>query len=312
MDTEEITVEDADKLLLEGSNKPKEVVVEKAPEAVEETKEVEQVETPVVEETPAEEDWLAQVPDAVKDRVKEHVDKLAAAEQRIRSDDGRVRAFQRQAEELKRKLESMQRVKPQESPAAELPSTPEEWQQVVDHDPVLAKAIEARVKAEIQEFKKANLDPMVKRQVTSDELRELEQTAFETARLEELIPGAQDIYASPMFQGWLEHEAPPYIQRIVHESKDHRDYVAVFKNFAIDMINTGRMPAELEQAAPAAANSIDPKKAQDIADSRAKRLAQPAVGSKQNFTPPPSTSSKEYTMDEAEALLKAAWDSRKS
>ena len=124
MDTEEITVEDADKLLLEGSNKPKEVVVEKATEAVEETKEVEQVETPVVEETPAEEDWLAQVPDAVKDRVKEHVDKLAAAEQRIRSDDGRVRAFQRQAEELKRKLESMQRVKPQESPAAELPSTP--------------------------------------------------------------------------------------------------------------------------------------------------------------------------------------------
>ena len=56
MDTEEISVEDADKLLLEGSNKPKEVVVEKATEAVEETKEVEQVETPVVEETPAEED----------------------------------------------------------------------------------------------------------------------------------------------------------------------------------------------------------------------------------------------------------------
>lgn len=312
MDTDNITVEDADKMLMEGSKIPApEVEQVDEPEVTASETEETAVEGVEATETTAQEvpdAWMEQVPEAVRDRVKEQIDKLAAAEQRIRSDDGRVAAFQRQANDLKRKLESMQKVSPQSTPAAELPSTPEEWQLVVDHDPVLAKAIEARVKAEIQDFKKTNLDPLTQRQVTLDELREIDHVALETARLEEAIPGATEIYKSPMFQGWLENEAPPYMQRAMRESQDHRDYIAVFKNFAVDMVNTGRMPMEGEQVAPATANSIDPRRAQDIADNRAKKLLQTAVGSKHNLSPATSPQAKEFTTEDAEAMLLAQWN----
>lgn len=327
MSQENFTAEEADRLLLG----------DKAPPIVEETPAV--VEEPVVEETPpvepvVEEEvpatpvegeveqkpapteekvdaWLESVPEDVRGKVQERLDALAQAEHKIRSDDGRVRAFQRQAEELKQQLKKMSGTPQTPAATVDAPTTNEGWQQLIDHDPVLAEILEARVKAEIQELKKTAIDPLHRRQETNEAIERSDVVARERARLAELIPDVDDIIKQPLFQGWLEHEAPPTLQRAFHDSLDHRDYLAVFNQFAVDMINTGRVSPNGQQpsaAAPTAPNAVDPQRAQNIADARARKLNQPPVS---GSTPAPSGGldfNKPITAEDADALILQMWN----
>lgn len=316
MDKNEVTPEEAERLLQEAfgdmpADEPVvEEEVEETPEETEEeaegTEEVEEEDKPEKAAAVEEDSWLEEVPDTVRDKVKEHLDKLKAAEQRIRSDDGRVRAFQRKADELSLKLQQLSNKPLQNTPAAELPSTPEEWQQVVDHDPVLAKAIEARVKAELQEFKKTSVDPLQQHNTSREEREYLETVSRETELLERAIPDVRDIVESPMFQGWLEHEAPPSIKHTYHNSLDHRDYIAVLNQFALTMVNTGRVqPNEpTTGGAPAPKQSVvAPEKAQEIAQQRARKLQQTPVGGRGVVAPTREDPNKQLTEEDAQALL---------
>lgn len=325
MDNNQISVEDADKLLMEAFGKTEPVVEEEAPLAPEPV-EAPATPEPVTPETPAApvapeaptalvvpaEDWLPEVPETVRDKVQDTIKKLADAEQRLRSDDGRVRAYQRQADELKAKLLEIQ--KPQATPAApSVPSTPEEWQKVIDHDPVLAKAIEDRLESKLQEFKKANIEPITQRQLTQDEIRQSDEVARERELLVETIPEAFEIVKTDMFKGWLEHEAPPAVKHAMLNSNDHRDHVAGLNLFAMTMINSGRVEASPAQGAVASppAQVIDPARAATIAASRDRRSeASPIHGR----TPPPAVGvpdkNKPLTLEEAEAILLESYTKR--
>lgn len=324
MSQENFTAEEADRLLL-GDKAPATPVVEEP--VVEETPPDE----PVVEEPASTEDapeggepvveepattnekvdaWLEDVPEDVRGKVQESLDALAQAEHKLRSDDGRVRAFQRQAEELKQQLKKLSSTPQATAADTEVPSTPEEWQQLIDHDPVLAKAVEARVKAEIQAFKKTNIDPIYKRQQADEAIAQSDVVTRERAKLAELIPDVDNIITQPLFRGWLENEAPPMLQEAFRNSVDHRDYLAVFNQFAVDMINTGRVQPNGQApsaAAPTATPVVDPQKAQSIADSRNRKLNQPPVTGK---VPAPSGAidlNKPVSQDDADALLLSMW-----
>lgn len=290
MSDENFTVEDADKLLLEtlskGAPTKEDAPIEENVEDVEATApDTEETVEPAEEvretQTPANsDDWLSGLSEDVRGKVSEKLELLAKAEQRIRSDDGRVRAFQKQAEDLKAKLMQLSAQNtPQQQTAA--PTTPEEWQQLIEHDPVLAKAIEgqleARVKAEIQELRRTTIDPLVAVQESYRQAGREELVQRERAKLEQIVPDAFSIIQQPMFQGWLDNEASPIMKRMVTESEDHRDYVAVFNQFAIDMINSGRItPDAPTESQPV----IDPQKAKAISDNRERRLSQAPVSGK--------------------------------
>ena len=310
MSDENFTVEDADKLLLETLSKgaptkedaPIEENVEDvkatAPDTEETVKPAEEVQET---QTPANsDDWLSGLSEDVRGKVSEKLELLAKAEQRIRSDDGRVRAFQKQAEDLKAKL--MQLSQPQQQTAA--PTTPEEWQQLIEHDPVLAKAIEgqleARVKAEIQELRRTTIDPLVAVQESYRQAGREELVQRERAKLEQIVPDAFSIIQQPMFQGWLDNEASPIMKRMVTESEDHRDYVAVFNQFAIDMINSGRItPDAPTESQPV----IDPQKAKAISDNRERRLSQAPVSGKPVTPNVNVDSSGPLTVEQADNML---------
>lgn len=309
MDNTQITTEEADRMLLEAFNEtapleeapPVEVAT---PEAVEE---VQEAGTPEEIPAPVQDDWISQIPDTLRDKVKEQLDKLAAAEQRIRSDDGRVAAFQRKADTLALKLQELSKLKPQETTAAIPPPIPEKWKEVADNDPELAAAIEARVKAEIQEFKDTHLKPLVQRQETQDELARVDRVTHETQLLERAIPNAREMASTPMFRGWLENEASPSIKAAFEHSLDHRDYITVFNQFALDMINTGRVAPEDAplQAAPAATTqAVSPQKALEIAEQRARKLAAGPVVGRGVITPATIDPNKPITIEEAEAILR--------
>lgn len=319
MNNNEISVEDADKLLAEAYGKAHVPEPAKEEEPAPPTPEEEVVEpsaTPEVATTPeipakevATDEWLKEIPDTVRGKVEERVAALAAAEQRIRSDDGRVRAFQRQAEELKQKLLEVQ--KPQTPAAPTAPSTPEEWQRVIEHDPVLADAIDKRVQAKFQEFKQTNIDPLAQRQLTQDEIRQSDVVARERQLLAEAIPEAFEIVKTDMFLGWLENEAPPAIAHAIRNSFDHRDHIAGLNLFATTMINTGRVTPKGDipsQGAPSGATVIDPERAAAIAASRDRRSEATQVHTKQTpINTAPVDPKKPLTIEEAEEILMQSW-----
>ena len=117
-----------------------------------------------------------------------------------------------------------------------------------------------------------------------------------------------------MFVGWLENEAPPVLRDAYNNSLDHRDYLAVFNQFAVDMINSGRVTPDGQvpsAAAPTANNVVDPQRAQSIADNRTRKLNSPPVVGSTPVAPKQVDWSKPISEDDADALILAAWNKNK-
>ena len=304
MSTEDqFSLEDADALLLEMHTKT--APVPAAPVAG-----VEEEEAPLVEEEeatpeeaapaqPVEEDWLSQIPETVRDKVQAEIEKRTALEHRVASDSGRVAAFQRKYEDLKRQMAQPQR--PERAP--ETPATPEEWQQVIDHDPVLAKAIEARVRSEAAQLRK-EFEQSVQPLNDREEQRYIEQ---ELQLLDQAAPDWRDIRNSEMFVGWLENECPPFMREAAQNSKDHREVLAVLNQFAVEMITTGRVAPAPTVTTPALATTvapqIDPQRASAIAAQRVQRLAQTPVGGKAPAVAVAKDPNAPITIEDMDAML---------
>lgn len=283
------------------SEEEQEEQVEETPSTLEDTIE----ETPV-EEAPVVDDWLSKIGDKdLRSRVEEQINKAAQLEHRVRSDDGRVAAFQRKADELKLELQQLKSNRPVEKPAATERTIPKEWEQVIEHDPELAKSIEALLRSEREqlreEFKKEQhtaLQPI-------QEEKQARYVAEERQLLEQAVPGYQDIKQSEMFKGWLQYEASPALQHAYEQSYNHRDFVAVFNQFAVDMISTGRVQAPSNTAPMQTQQSvIDPARASQIAANRERKLEQAPVGSRNIPAPAAVVDPKgPMTVEQAEDFL---------
>jgi hypothetical protein len=236
--------------------------------------------------------WLEKVEDKeLRDKIVTEIQSRLQAEHRIRSDNGRVAAYQRQTRELKNALAQLQAAKNKPSegrpPAAgEAPSTPEEWNSVIEADPVLAKAVQALLKSEVeaakaavrgefQEKLKGAVDPIYSDRVQQG--REQEQQ-----KLLQAVPNALEVVQTPEYQYFINNVAPPGLRKLAFESVDHRDAVAVMRDYASWMIATGQAQPQAasqpQQTTQTPAPAEGTTEADRIAKERAAKLNTPTPG----------------------------------
>lgn len=187
--------------------------------------------------------------------------KYAQLEHRIKSDDGRVAAFQRRAKELEDKLAALNsdqsKVPPVAKPAstADEPSEVEVQQAMAELkrvDPALHKIMVAQAAAH-----KRELDQL--RSTISTELAPVRQTmgSFEAEREKEklvaAIPNVAEVVRSEQFQQYK--EVAPRIVREWLNSKNAEDVIEGMKAYSLylqtnGLVEPAKAPTETKPAAP--------------------------------------------------------------
>jgi len=332
-DPTEISVEDAENFLQDDFNKlsgkpPVEAPAEPAEpaEAPAETPEVaepkegeEQAAAPEESATPAAPeaqpnpyDWIEKIEDKeVKDKIIGEIQARMQAEHRIRSDNGRVAAFQRQARELKQALAQLKEQKnkpPGDGPPAAdaAPQTPEEWNSVIEADPVLAKAVQALLKSEVEAAKatvRGEFQEKLKGAVEPIYTDRVQQgRAEEQSKLLQLVPNAYEVIQSQPYQYFINNVAPPGLRELAVKSTDHRDAVAVLRDYASWMIATGQAPAPSQQQ-PDPAPAADTSDADRIAQERANKLKTTTPGAAPSAPVRPGAATNNLDSEAANDLL---------
>lgn len=278
---------------------------------------------PVVAEQPAQETppvvdsdpyaWLKDVPETLRQKVMEQINTKLQLEHRVRSDDGRVKAHQEKVLRLQRQIaELQQRPTATKQPApAERQVTPEAWQQIVNSDPELAAAFEARVKQEVdsavgsirnelQEFKRTAVEPLYEHS-SQQYVEEQKHT------LRQMVPNYEQVVASPEYSDWLTNYASEGIRRLALTSTDANDAVNVLRFYANDMIAMGKAPPPQQHAPVQAAPPVNDA-ADKIAAARTEKLAAvPPANKTVAIAPTGNNAKRDFTKDEAEALFVEEW-----
>lgn len=193
-------------------------------------------------------DWAKDLPKDIQEKVLGIAHEAQYHQQRWRSDIGRQSALQAKLTEARRELANLraaqQRVSqvPQGNPAAtaqkgdaqQTPQALAEWNQIIEADPNLAKAIESRIQAEVTQAKAelkgqidANVDPLYQHtmQAFVDEQQKL---------LREAVPNVDEVLQSPVYRYWITNVAAPGIRQLAETSTDYADAVNVLRMYAND------------------------------------------------------------------------------
>lgn len=193
-----------------------------------------QVEAPAVTQV---EDWFAALPVETQEKVKALKEERDRFEHKIRSDEGRVPALQRQNEELKRKLQAP---RPSDE-AAQKPSATSKSNSTLDAkiaairevDPMLADAlvsIKDEVAAPIREEVLQRTDHI------ANELRQKETQELwnrENERLLAAVPQAHEVFKNPQYREWKALQSEGVVN--LAESMYADDVLVAFEKFAKDM-----------------------------------------------------------------------------
>lgn len=289
---------------------PKEVTPEVIPEAPSSTDEpatpTDEVKSEQPEyNLPPELEWVKTVED------KELREKILGLEQarhfakhQFDANNGRINAYQRKIEELGKQLS--QRAGMTAPPVEQLPTpaTPEEWERLLEADPIAAKAVEARVKQEVERLESSLKGEMKELQQSATNQYTQQYMQTEAAALDVIAPAWRQAKDSPQFQGWLQHEASPELRELAMNGISRTDVMTVLNTFASEMIATGRagqaapanraeqvtQPQQVQTQAPV----LDTTKADQIQANRDRKLestsgnikAPPAPSGKHNPTGP--------------------------
>jgi len=262
---------------------------------------------------PVAEDWLVKIEDAtLRERVQAEIQRAQQLEHRIKSDDGRVAAFQRKADELKRELQEMRRQPVVPEQPAGIQGVPEEWKPVIENDPLLAKAVEALIRSEKEALRKEFKETQAAVIKPLEDDRKQQQIEHEIEQLAKHVPDWKELRETEMFKGWLEYEASPILQQAWNSSYNHRDILAVYNAFAVDMIGSGRVSSPAPAEAAHVPAPVDTSRADNIAADRERKLQQTPIASRENVLPHPPASKGPMTVpggvvsgEDAEALFKS-------
>jgi hypothetical protein len=278
---------------------PPEVKPDKPTEVSQNTKP--STETVAKEALPGVPDWAKDLPKEVQEKVLDIANQAQYHQQRWRSDVGRQSALQSKLTEARRELASLKanRNTPQ-NPAATAATgatppvqTTEEWKQIIEADPSLAKAIESRIQAEVSQAKAdlnrqidANIDPLY--QHTMQTFVEEQQRILRDA-----IPNVDEVLQSPVYKYWINNVAAPGIKQLAETSTDSSDAINVMRIYANDaqgvyeyMVRNGMMhplPSQQQvqqqaQPAPQQVQSSAPTLADKVAKVREQKVhAAPVV-----------------------------------
>ncbi len=272
---ENFSVEDAQKLLEENfaslakNETPSVTVVETQPVAVEETPAPVEPEpvaaAPETPETPAEPapakpekeaEWIEKVPEDLRARVQEALEGQKQAYQQWASNNGRINSMQKTILELKRELANRS---PAETPAPArpVPTTPEGWNTLMKDDPELAKAVEARIKAEVDAAVAPVMDSLQEVRKSGDALYEHQHQQYVAEQREALraqVSNYEEVVNSDSFKHWITTIASPRTRDTAINSIEAADAVSVLREYASDMIRMGyaKPPEAAAPATPAA------------------------------------------------------------
>lgn len=269
--------------------------------------------------------WVENLDPKIKENVLAEIRLRMNAEHAFRSNNGRIRALQ----EKLRESESKVVVRPQPAATAvpTSPTTPAEWEELKKTDPDLAKALEARVKSEVdavtarvdeklQELHKTGVEPL------QDHARR-QYVQHERETLQRLIPNVDQIVQSPHYSHWLENVAPPSIRDTALKSVDHRDAYAVMQHYAGWLVSTGQAEAPGKPAQTVAPTTQPPAvtppatppektaeqlEADRIAAEREARLKTPSTVPPAAFTPTgPGNRNGPVTREQQEQIFAEEW-----
>lgn len=185
--------------------------------------------------------WVNEIPEALRDKVVKEIQARQQTEHRNRSDSGRIAALQRKLGDVERERTRPPAVKP--APAAQPKPTPEGWTEVVKSDPELAKAVEARVKSEVDtavDAVKAEIQEL--RETAVEPLHENERQRYltqEREALKRVVHNYEEVTGSPVYREWLDNYAAPGVRKLAYDSVDHRDAIFVLQNYAQFMTANG-------------------------------------------------------------------------
>jgi len=258
--------------------------------------------------------WVNEIPEALRDKVVKEIQARQQTEHRNRSDSGRIAALQRKLGDVER--ERTRTPAPQKpAPAAQPKPTPEGWTEVVKSDPELAKAVEARVKSEVDtavDAVKAEIQEL--RETAVEPLHENERQRYmaqERESLKRAVNNYEEVTGSPAYREWLDNYAAPGVRKLAYESLDHRDAITVLQNYAQDMIRLGFAEApkapvvekKPDTQAPVVPAAPDTSAADKIEAARAAALKAPSVVSASTPTPSGGGLSGPVSKDDAERIF---------
>lgn len=157
------------------------------------------------EAEPQEQDNL---PEAIKNRLKELEEVARERDQlrhRLKSDEGRVAAFQRKASELERLLrEKTAKQETVQSNAKLKVEESEEWRTLQESDPVLARLLKNSVEEAVRQAEeKARLAAEAATKPLYEE-RETEYERREREKLYQLVPNLDEVRSSPTYAQWFD------------------------------------------------------------------------------------------------------------
>lgn len=186
------------------------------------------------------------IPDWAKDLAPELQDKIAGTiqyhQQRYNSDIGRQSAYQRRLMDANRRIAelSTQVTKPQDPNLAaaakqDQAKTAEEWKQLNEADPSLAKAVDSRVSAESESLRQeiAGLKQAIK--ATVDPLYQQSQETYLDKQhkiLLDVVPNYQEVANHPVYAYWVNQKASPGIRQLANTSSEAADAITVFQMYA--------------------------------------------------------------------------------
>lgn len=257
-------------------------------------------------------DWAVKLDPELQDKVREVLRSKLQAEQRARSDSGRISAFQKQILERDRRIADLasQSKKPLDENLAaagkqDQAKSLEAWKQLNEAEPGIAAAVDARL-AQIQEqiagvkdAAKAQTDPLYQQQ---------ERAYVEDQRrlLTEAIPNYVEVVNHPVYKYWFDQKASSGIKTLASTSTDHADAVNVLSMYAqwastpaalSELVSRGILSKDdVPQQAPAqtvqtSTDQVDTALADKVAKSRSDKVtAAPVVANAPNPITPGNVS----------------------
>lgn len=180
-------------------------------------------------------DWLSKLPEDIRSQIDNVARQAQLWQQRHQELASKNRKLYNEVANLKKKVEETP--KPQPSVDSSNPlENDEDWKQLVEVDPKLAKLLRAQQDALKKEIAAVKAEATAKAEEAVVPIREAEHERYVQEQqylLTQMVPDWREHANSQMFQSWLMH-ASPGVQSL-YGSLDARDSVRLLKLYDDDM-----------------------------------------------------------------------------
>lgn len=259
-----------------------------------------QPETPPIATTPASEEPKAktieeiikELPGEAQTYIQNVLAERNLAEQRYRTTSGRLHKTRQEFNENLRELAELRARATKPSGSAEEAQAKvdhaksiDEWRQVIEAEPTLAKAVDALTDAKVSAVRNELItlrESLSAREAAANETHTEATKQQEWDRLVQIVPNIEDVIGSKEYKYWINNVAPPKLKEMAEESIDHRDALFVLQAYTPYAVALNEhMQKQSQSAAPASpaqpAQPAAPTRADEIAIQRQNKPVAPVA-----------------------------------